>query len=90
MTGAAPGTSTAELSAEVSRQLQALGGGGVVVEGEEPVAGVQVVAHLPPHAGLAGPRPPPAGPEARQHVADVVDCQTGHRVLASIQTWDTR
>ena len=83
---AAPRTATTELSGQAGRQLQALRAGGVIVEREEPVASLQVVAHLPPHAGLAGPSLSPAGPEAGQHVADVVDGEARHGVLTSVET----
>ena len=86
VTRAAPGTASTELPGEAGRQLQTLGAGRVIVEREEPVAGLQVVAHLPPHAGLAGPRVSPAGPEAGQHVADVVDGEARHGVLTGVET----
>ena len=87
VTRAATWTATTELPAEAGRQLQTLRAGGVIVEREEPVASLQVVAHLPPHAGLAGPRVSPAGPEAGQDVADVVDGEARHGVLTSVETW---
>ena len=87
VTRAASRAASAQLPAVAGRQLQTLRAGGVIVEREEPVAGLQVVAHLPPHAGLAGPRVSPAGPEAGQHVADVVDGEAGHGVLTGVQTW---
>ena len=86
VSGAPPGTPSVQLSAEVSGELQGLSSSGVIVEREEPVAGVEVVVDLPPHTGLARPALPPAGPQPRQHVPDVVDRETGHGVLASIET----
>ena len=86
VSGAPPGTPSVQLSAEVSGELQALSSSGVIVEREEPVAGVEVVVDLPPHTGLARPALPPAGPQPRQHVPDVVDRETGHGVLASVET----
>ena len=86
VTRAAPGTASTKLPGEAGRQLQTLGAGRVIVEREEPVASLQVVAHLPPHAGLAGPRVSPAGPEAGQHVADVVDGEARHGVLTGVET----
>ena len=83
---AAPGTAAAQLPGEAGREFQTLRAGSVVVEREEPVASLQVVAHLPPHAGLAGPSLSPAGPEAGQDVADVVDGEAGHGVLTGVQT----
>ena len=85
MARAASRTASAELPGEAGRQLQTVGAGGVIVEREEPVASLQVVAHLPPHAGLAGPGVSPAGPEAGQHVADVVDGEARHGVLTGVQ-----
>ena len=82
---AAPGTAATELPGQAGRQLQTVGAPRVIVEGEEPVAGLQVVAHLPAHAGLAGPRVSPAGPEAGQHVADIVDGEARHGVLTGVQ-----
>ena len=84
VTRATPGAATAQLTAEACSQVQALRGGRVIVEGEEPVASLQVVAHLPPHAGLAGPRLSPVRPEPSQDVTDIVDSEAGHRVLASV------
>lgn len=81
-----PGTSSVQLSAEVSGELQALSSSSVIVEREEPVTGVEVVVDLPPHTGLARPTLPPARPQPRQHVPDVVDGEAGHGVLASVQT----
>ena len=86
MARAAPGTAATELPDQAGRQLQTVGAPRVIVEGEEPVAGLQVVAHLTAHAGLAGPRVSPAGPEAGQHVADIVDGEARHGVLTGVET----
>ena len=62
--------------------------GRVVVEAEEPVAGLQVVRGLPHQVRLASPCLPPArglGAEADEDVADVVDGEAGDGVLPSIQ-----
>ena len=68
--------------------------GRVVVEAEEPVAGLQVVRGLPHQVRLARPRLPPArgrglGAEADEDVADVVDGEAGDSVLPSIQSCTT-
>ena len=78
----------------LGRQLHRGVRGRVVVEAEEPVAGLQVVRGLPHQVRLASPRLPPArgrglGPEADEDVADVVDGEAGDGVLPSIQSCTT-
>ena len=96
MTGATSWTSTGQVTRQAGGHLDHLVFGSIIVQGQEPVAGVQVIAGLSSQTWMTRPGLPPVdkarllhrtgGSESNKNISDIIDSQTGNGVLSGIQS----